>query len=138
MGWLEDVVRVYKKECKDCGKTYNYKMMLKEFDNTPNDCTDCGATLSYAGFENVPAEEGGYNPKQHPIIESYDQNGRKAIKIGDTYMSKTKYNYLETGKIEHEYTDAFKEVVQKETQKQVAASLKQTEKLLKTKKEMRV
>lgn len=67
----------------------------------PRPCSECGAEATYVGM--VPRDLGLTGKV------AYDQNGRLAYKISDgkggsTYISKTKYDYLQTGVVKPAYT----------------------------------
>lgn len=123
MSWLNNIKRSYKFRCtnKGCGG-----ILHKRGEDVGPECIEqiAGATrfceicqkdtiLEYAGFDNLDRIGISHNTQK----ESYDQNGRKAYKIGNTYMSKTKYDYLETGKIENQYTPSYRAELEKQAEK---------------------
>ena len=115
MSWVGDIVRCFNYKCPD-GHLEVLTMKSSEHGELkpkPEWCEECGQPLSYAGFSNVPASAGGM-PMKPPARLTYEQNGRKAVKVGNTYMSQTKWDYLETGKVENKYTPAFQEKLNKE------------------------
>jgi hypothetical protein len=69
--------------------------------------------MVYNGFTN--AHRIGLT--KHVQRSTYEKNGRKAVRIGNTYMSKSKYNYLETGKINEYYTKEYDEHTVKQESK---------------------
>jgi hypothetical protein len=105
MGWLDDQDRscTYKYVCED---QHTSLVMGKISDEAgpSSECEACGKPAAYAGF--LPYEVTQVNKV------AFDQNGRKAYKITDgqggvSYISQTKYKYLQTGKIEPQYTKAY-------------------------------
>lgn len=114
MSWLADRDIQYIYKMKD-GSTRHLKLTAK--DDPPSEHTfEDGEVGTYAGFEKEEV-------RQVNMVE-YDQNGRKAVKIKDkdgkvSYLSKTKINYLKTGRIENQYTKAYQEHLQKTQQEQM-------------------
>jgi len=104
MGWLEDRQCSYKYTC-DEGHLSVYQMPTSEQDyESTRECLACQKTAAYSGFE----------PDEINMVGkvSFDQNGRKAYRISDgkgkvTYISQTKYKYMQTGKIEPQYTKEY-------------------------------
>lgn len=121
--WFGEVQREYYFICPD-EHTKTIRASSLEY-NTLRDndqhC-DCGKLLEYTGFGNLEANDGGIN--QRPAVESVEKNGRVGVKIGSTYMSKTKWNYMNTGKIENVYTPAFEKHLAKSKEKKEALDRK--------------
>lgn len=121
MSWLNDLKRRYKFRCVSCdgevalsGEGVDHTV-IDSYPATKKLCPQCKEIhdFKYAGFENL--EKIGIS---HTLVkEEYEKNGRQAVKVGNTYMSKTKYNYLETGKIEHQYTPGYRAALEKEGEK---------------------
>ena len=110
MSWLEEIQRVWLFKCGIC-KHITEVIMDDRLDRdelaTKGICSCCKSqgSFKYSGFRNL---------EEIPLTKNisrktYEQNGRKAVKIGDTYMSKSKLNYLETGKIEQFNTSQYEE-----------------------------
>lgn len=124
MSWLNSIRRTYKFRCTNDGCSGT---LHKEVDGaTGSDCIDelngsmyfCEACqnetrLEYAGFYNRDRISLSHNVQR----ETFDQNGRVGYKIGNTYISKTKYDYLESGKIENQYTPAYRAELEKQAEK---------------------
>jgi len=102
MSWLEDIERVYEYACPD-GHIVGWEGAEK--DRGPNPTCHCGKATEYQGFS--------------PVVVStvtkvaYEQNGRLAYRISSgkgepTYMSRTRYEMNQTGKINEHYTADFK------------------------------
>lgn len=123
MSWLNEIKRGYRFRCtlKDCGAILDISGegitndVIDEYDGRECMCPECGesTTLEYAGFYNIDPISISHNTTR----ETYDKNGRQAVKIGKTHMSMSKYNYLETGKVENQYTPAYKAHLMKEVEK---------------------
>lgn len=104
MGWLDDQTHTYRYACSE-GHVSFFEMSEKDQDyESPGKCLTCDKEAAYAGFE----------PKDIHLVGkvAYDQHGRKAYRISDgkgkvTHISKTKYDYLQTGKIEGKYTTEY-------------------------------
>lgn len=123
MSWLDEIKRGYRFRCtlKDCGSILDIsgeevtRAVIDEYDGKEIICPECekATILEYAGFYNIdPIGLSSYSTR-----ETYDKNGRQAVKIGNTHMSMSKYNYLETGKVENQYTPAYKAHLMKEVEK---------------------
>lgn len=115
MGWLEEIKKMYFFKCVGCGHDFFVVDTRYNIDEKNKlMCQRCGTfDPEYKGFENV--EDINFN---HRVKRAtYDQNGRKAVRIGNTYMSQTKYNYLETGKIKNVYTPQYEEQLRKDEEK---------------------
>lgn len=114
MSWLADREILYRYKMKD-GSIRHVKMSAA--DDAPKSHTfDDGAVGKYNGFE--PEEI-----KQTHNVE-YDQNGRKAMRTRDkngniTNISQTKLHYMKTGRVEHQYTDEYKQHLMKTNQTQL-------------------
>ena len=131
MDWTGDVVRAIKVTCpaghKDeiwC-KSSEFKDELARLPLPCSHGPDCEEEMVYAGWCNVPAAHGGL-PERGMCRTSFEKNGRVGYKMGATHMSATKWNYMETGKVENVYTADFKNKVidkQVETYKKDIASL---------------
>lgn len=122
MGWLENIERDFRFKCRSCGQENYFSMKSGEFTDAYKGqiqetahCEECDEAgyLEYLGFETSEP----LNITTHRAKELYEKNGRLAYKIGDTYMSKTKYDYMETGQIENKYSAGFKEHLEKEAEK---------------------
>ena len=114
MDWLGDIKRRFIYSCPNGHGEKGFVMESKKHDREWFDvpCPICDARLEYRRFENVSADEGGFRAPA-PVME-FEQNGRKAVKIGGMHMSKTKHNYMENGTIENAYTEGFKAKLAKE------------------------
>lgn len=128
MSWLGDIKRNFNFKCEDEHVTTILRSS-SDFDTSSVNCKTCNKPSHYIGFSNVSYEEGG-TPK-HVSVESYEQNGRKAVKIGKTCMSKTRYEYLNSGSTESQLTDGFKAHAAKLEQQRVAAEIRQAANQLK-------
>jgi hypothetical protein len=121
LSWLSDIRRYYRFTCSNCSSVLNVggaavkPTIIDELDGKEKYCECCKteAVFKYSGFKNIDK----IGMTHHVKRETYDQNGRKAVKIGNTYMSMSKYNYLETGKIKNEYTPEYETHLRKEEQK---------------------
>lgn len=107
--WLADLERVFRYECKSCAQKHFFTMKTSDHDQDATEtrglCGSCGAQgLDYLGQDLAEKFNIANRTK-----EAFDQNGRLAYKVGDSYISKTKYDYMETGKIENQYTPAYRE-----------------------------
>jgi len=114
MSWLSEIKRMYFFKCRSCGHDSYTVGTNIDLSNIDHKCEKCNEVdLEYKGFENVDDINLSGSVKR----KTYDQNGRKAVKIGNTYMSQTKYNYLETGKIENVYTPQYEAQLRKDEEK---------------------
>lgn len=117
MGWLNEIRRYHFFKCGKCD--HDFAIIRTSFDkdrDTPEiPCEKCSTIgqLGYKGWEN--ADKIGLTGKVSKI--AFDQNGRKAYKIGNTYLSKTKYDYMETGKIENQYTPEYERKLRDDEEK---------------------
>lgn len=104
MGWLDEQTHTFRYVCSG-GHLSLYEMNAKDQDYaSPGECLTCQKEAAYSGFD----------PTEVNVVGkvAYDQNGRKAYRISDgkgkvTHISKTKYDYLQTGKIEPKYTTEY-------------------------------
>lgn len=123
MSWMDEIKRIYRFRCtnKDCRAVFVIcgeditPDIIDEKDGSSHWCTECkkDCTLKYCGFKNM--ETIGMT---HSVTkETFDQNGRIGYKIGKTYISKTKYDYLSEGKIENQYTPAYRAHLEKDSEK---------------------
>lgn len=114
MSWLGEIERIFKYQCLHCEEPHEFQMASKEQnDFKPPSCDKCASdTLTYVSFRNP-----GPIFNQTVVSVSYDQNGRKARKIGNQYISETKLNYLETGKIENKYTKSYEQKLSADKEK---------------------
>jgi hypothetical protein len=109
MGWLDQIQREYKYQCKN-GHESLYPHPPETTDEVIRQnmtCPECKEDAEYAGF--LPIQVGG-----GVLKETYEQNGRKAYRIKSRsgkvmHISKSKYDYLETGKIKNCYTPEHEE-----------------------------
>jgi len=117
MSWLDDLEYNYRYKCTGCGEAIRRRS--KEGTDVMRNkfvlCPDCGSTTEYEGFDAEPC-------KQTHRVE-YEQNGRKAVAIRGKdgkmkYVSKTKLNYLKTGRSDGQYTKGYQEQIDKENQEQ--------------------
>lgn len=116
MSWIDDLVYTFNFDCLKCGQ--REKIKAKDCPEAP---THCEIPMSYGGFDPVKV-------KQTHAVE-FDKNGRKAVAIRNKdgslqYHSKTKLNYLKTGRVESQYTKEFQEALQKEEQKKLVQEQK--------------
>lgn len=122
MSWLSEVKREFKYECSKCHARSSVVLTAKEHEDARLDGEICGrcddGVIRYQGFSNVPASEGGFD-RDFVTRESYEQNGRKAVKIGSKHFSQTKLNYMETGVVESALTSDYKAKVENDLQKQI-------------------
>lgn len=100
MSWLDDIPTELKFDCED-GHREVVLVKASEVSYQARVCPECQKPSSYAGM--VPREISMMGKV------AYDQNGRLAYKISDgkgasSYMSKTKYDYLQTGIVKSAYT----------------------------------
>lgn len=116
MGWLDERDITCRYVCADNHESrYTYKMseVPEEERRKAIACPveGCQHDAPYVGFV---SDEVNVQSRV-----TYDQNGRKAIKVDDgrgniTYMSATKEKYLRTGIIDHQYTDAYKDKLERD------------------------
>lgn len=111
MSWLNDRIIKHRYKLED-GSIRHVDLPASQ-DAAETLMFNDGAVGSYAGFE--PDEV-----RQTNIIE-YDQHGRKAVRIKDkdgkvTHMSKTKLNYIKTGRVENKYTKDYEAYLIKQKQ----------------------
>jgi len=113
MSWLNDDDRtlVFKYVCEDNHETLSEMLVSEQDYISPVECGACKKSAAYAGF--LPMELKMVNKV------AFDQNGRKAYKIKDgsgktCYISQTKYKYMETGKIDPQYTNDYHEKLKKD------------------------
>jgi len=117
MSWMDNIERIYFFKCDACG--HESGILRAKFDPESETslmgCEKCAQVgkLKYTGWDN--AEDFKLSTSVTKV--SYDQNGRKAYKIGNTYMSKTKYNYMETGKVQNEYTASYEAKLMEDKEK---------------------
>lgn len=107
MSWLEDDVREFMFLCPQ-GHEHIVEAAAKASPGpgSKNPCPECGEEATYNGL--VPIQLGGMT-----AVEG-EQNGRKYVEYNDgrgkvRRVSKTKLEYLRTGKTGGVYTKAFKE-----------------------------
>ena len=114
MSWLSEIERMYFFKCC-CGHDFSVVGTNLDLDKSGKRmCPECRqGNPEYKGFQNVDE----INLSGRVKRKTYEQNGRKAMKIGSTYMSQTKYNYLETGKIENAYTPQYEAQLRKDEEK---------------------
>lgn len=117
MSWLDERDIFYRYKRPD-GTIVHLKLSSKEESPAQFMCED-GVVAEYDGFEADQVKQ--------TTITTYDKNGRLAVEIrgknGEKqYVSKTKYNYMKTGRIENQYTPEFKERLQKSQQEQMLRS----------------
>jgi hypothetical protein len=110
MSWLSDRIVRHKYKMED-GSIRIVELPASEDAEQELTFSDDQKVGSYAGFE--PEEI-----RQTNIVE-YDQHGRKAVRIKDkngkvTHMSKTKLNYIKTGRVENKYTKSYEEQLMKQ------------------------
>lgn len=127
MSWLDDLnaTTVFKYSLEDGDTLEGTLQELAHFFGTepkgvPGEelVTVDGKKACYAGFE-------ANKIRQKSYVE-FEQHGRKAVCITDekgkkSYISKTKLHYLKTGKVEGQYSNAFKEASRKNEQQAVIA-----------------
>lgn len=114
MSWLSQIEKMYFFRCSHCEHDFHIVDLNFNLDDIKAKCPICGSSdIEYKGFQNI--DEINFSSKVKR--KTYDQNGRKAVKIGNTYMSQTKYNYLETGKIQNVYTPQYESQLKKDEQK---------------------
>lgn len=116
MNWLSELTYHYNFRCSKC----DHQEKIKAKDRPPSPI-HCESEMNYLGFDPVKV-------KQTHAVE-YDKNGRKAVAIRGKdgkmqYFSKTKLNYMKTGRVESQYTKEFQEALQKEEQKRVVQEQK--------------
>jgi hypothetical protein len=106
MSWLEELEYNYEYVCKE-GHSNLVKCKASEQPSLPKtiECESCSLEAEYMGA--MPIQMGG------TAIVQFDKNGRVgyAITTGGktTYISKTKMNYLKTGKNQSGFTKEYKE-----------------------------
>ena len=103
MGWLDELPTELKYACESGHEFVVLKMAAECSDYGPVACLGegCNCQAAYAGM--VPRETNLMGKV------AYDQNGRLAYKISDgkggsSYISKTKYDFLQTGTVKSAYT----------------------------------
>lgn len=134
MSWLEELnaERVYNYRFQDetgqyiCGKLSELSEVCGiEVKGEPQEVIEYeGRKAVYAGFEPIEL-------RQELQVE-YEQNGRKAVHFIDKdgnhkYMSKSKQNYLKTGKVKREFSKAMVEKINDDVQKELQTLEKQKE-----------
>jgi hypothetical protein len=113
MSWLNDIQYDYLYKCAE----HEFMVGGPAGEMPPTTaCPQCGGEAQYMGF--VPVEL-----RQTTQVE-FDQNGRKGMAIRGrdgsiSYISKTKLHYMKTGKIENQYTPAYREHLEKTEQDQM-------------------
>lgn len=123
MSWLNNIRRAYKFGCTNEGCS---GVLHKGGANIGPECVDqlngaiyfCEVCqketqLEYLGFITIDKIGISGNVKK----ESFEQNGRIGYKVGNTYISKTKYDYLNSGKIENQYTPSYRAELEKQAEK---------------------
>jgi len=123
LSWLSNIRRNYKFRCTNegCGAVLNKggaavgPECIDELNGSLYFCEICEkeTKLEYAGFDTLDKIGLAHSVQK----EAYDRNGRIGYKIGNTHMSKTKYDYLESGKIQNQYTPAYRAHLEKDAQK---------------------
>lgn len=113
MNWISDLSYNFEFKCPDNHKT----VVRAKVQPPPPACEECQQTTQYVGFQ-------AQKVKQTTVVE-YDKNGRKAVAVRNKdgtmqYLSKTKLNYLKTGRVETQYTKEYQQAINKEEQKRVA------------------
>lgn len=107
MSWLSDNAITYNYECLAGHRIQDTRMAREDRADTLR--CECGLLAEYKGFD--PVKLG-----QTTIIE-YEKNGIKALEIKTpartTHISKTKYDYVRTGKVQYQYSRAYTEHLQK-------------------------
>lgn len=117
MGWLSD--RDIKHRYKMPDGSIRHLVLSASAEASPAHTFGDFITGVYSGFEPDVVE-------QVTVIE-YEQNGRKAVKVrnkdGSTrYVSKSKLNYLKTGRIENQYTKEYQDHLIKTKQTELLRS----------------
>jgi hypothetical protein len=105
MGWLDELEYDVRFTC-ECGKVTHQRMKASEDFCGSTIACECGLNADYSGFEPMQFSLG--------TKVAFDQNGRKAYKFSDgkggvSYMSQSKYNYMETGKVSNAYTKDYED-----------------------------
>lgn len=114
MSWIADREIKYRYRMPD--ETLRL-LILKADQDAPQEHTfEDGQVGVYCGFEPDVVQ-------QTNIVE-FDKNGRKAVRIRNPdgtvrHVSKTKLNYMKTGRIENEYTKEYREHLEKTKQEQL-------------------
>ena len=95
---------MYDFKCEDCGKVTDLMCSHADIPN-PVICEHCGSNKTLRQFGIAM------------IKSTYEQNGRKAVRINmdgkSTYRSQTRENYEKNGKTESVYTNGYKEHMKK-------------------------
>ena len=117
MSWLGELER----DCNySCEAGHKLVVRLQNDVEAPDsiDCpeADCLCKSRYMGFEPIKL-------KQVNVV-SYEKNGRVAYRIKDkggkiSHISKTKYVYLKTGRVENQYTPQYQEFLHKMQQERM-------------------
>lgn len=108
MNWISEIEYDFRYECEG-GHESLYQMKASEHNPEEKaECLTCGKPAGYTSF--LPIE------LNMVTKVSFDKNGIKAYRISDgkggvTHISQTKYNYLQTGKIEHAHTDSHRKML---------------------------
>lgn len=110
MSWLDERVTNVRFECEDKHlSVVSIKASEINYDEVKK-CLECDKDAVYAGFE----------PEAVNLVSKvlFQQNGRYGYRFSDgkgkvSHMSKTRYDYLQTGKIENKYTPDYKRELQK-------------------------
>jgi hypothetical protein len=117
LSWLNNIERVFTYACP---KGSIYEVIGTQYtDEATEPCPCCGVKGTYQGFKNKDS----ILLAQAVRKETFDQNGRKGVKITDrngktTYMSQTKYDYIETGDTNSKITPGFQEALNNQDDKQ--------------------
>lgn len=117
MSWIENIERMAKLQCGNCGHNYEVRFGIAKVEEHEDyaTCPNCQSTgvSRYKGFRNV----GEIGITKNLQRTTYDQNGRKAVRIGNTYMSKSKHHFMETGKVEEFNTKEYDDHTIKQAEK---------------------
>lgn len=113
MSWLEDRKIVYRYKA---GSGTVFHLELGATEDPPATIDSPEGVATYDGFEPDVV-------KQTNVV-AYDQNGRLAYRIIDksgkiSHISKSKYKYLKTGRVENCYTKEFQQHLEKTEQEQM-------------------
>lgn len=113
MSWLDDRKIVYRYQTES-GTVFHLKLGATE--DPPLTIESPEGVATYAGFEPDVV-------KQVNVV-AYDKNGRQAYRIIDktgkvSHISKSKYKYLKTGRVENCYTKEFQTHLEKTEQDQI-------------------
>lgn len=107
MSWLEEDERQFIFKCPD-GHEHVIEAVAKDCPKPgdTSECPECGKTAAYAGL--VPIQL-----RSATAVEG-EQNGRKYVEYNDgrgnvRRISKTKLEYLKTGRTNGVYSNAYKE-----------------------------